>query len=82
MRVYWTQKDWSIFGAVENPESYAMIIGYMYNLPKIEQADRILLNKELSPYRKWMFERKGEAIPWGLSQDKYFAQMLKRTGGG
>lgn len=82
LRVYWTQKEWSIFGPVENPESYAMVIGYMHNLPKVEKADRILLNKEVSPYRKWIFERKGEAIPWGLAQDRYFAQMLRRSGGG
>ena len=82
LRVYWTQKDWSIFGPVENPESYAMVIGYMEHLPKLEKADRILLNKELVQYRKWIFERKGEAVPWGLGQDRYFAQMLKRSGGG
>ena len=82
LRVYWTQKDWSVFGPVENPESSVMIIGYMYNLPKIEKCDRILLNKNLSPYRKWICERSGEAVPWGLSQDRYFAQMLNRVGGG
>jgi len=81
-RVYWTQKDWSIFGPVENPDSSAMVIGHIYHLPKLEKADRILLNKGLSSYKEWVFERKGEAIPWGLAQDKYFAQMLERTAGG
>ena len=59
-----------------------MIIGYIHELPKIEKADRILLNKGVSPYKKWLCERKGEAVPWGLAQDKYFAQMLDRVGGG
>ena len=82
LRVYWTQKDWLIFNPVENPSTSVMIIGYMYNLPKIEKADRIILNKSVEPYRKWICERQGEAVPWGLAQDRYFAQMLRRAGGG
>ena len=59
-----------------------MIIGFMRDLPKIEKADRILLNKDTEVFRKWVCERSGEAIPWGLAQDRYFAQMLRRVGGG
>ena len=82
LRVYWTPKDWMITGAVENPDTSVMIIGRMHDLPKIEKSDTILLNKGLSVYRKWICERAGDAIPWGLSQDKYFAQMLRRVQGG
>tara|TARA_Y100001937_G_scaffold32893_1_gene46874 strand:+ start:19896 stop:21422 length:1527 start_codon:yes stop_codon:yes gene_type:complete len=82
LRVYWSQKDWSVFGPVENPDSSVMVIGYIYNLPKLEKCDRILLNKNLSPYRKWICERSGEAVPWGITQDRYFAQMLSRVAGG
>ena len=80
LRVYWNRKDWTISPPVENPDTSAMIIGYMYDLPKLEKADRILLNKRVSVYKKWLFEREGEAVPWGLAQDRYFAQMLRRTG--
>ena len=82
LRIYWSQKEWSIFGPIENPDSSAMIIGFMRDLPKIEKADRILLNKDTEVFRKWVCERSGEAIPWGLAQDRYFAQMLRRVGGG
>ena len=82
LRVYWSQKDWSISSPVENPDSSVMVVGYMYNLPKLEKADRILVNKNISAYKKWIFEREGEAIPWGMAQDRYFAQMLRRVGGG
>ena len=82
LRVYWTPKDWIVPKPVENPDGMAMVIGYMYNLPKIEKADTIMLNKKVGVYRKWIYEREGEAIPWGLSQDRYFAQMLRRAGGG
>jgi len=82
LRVYWSQKDWIISNPVENPDTSVMIIGYMHLLPSLEKADRILLNKDVQPYRKWICERAGEAVPWGLSQDRYFAQMLNRVGGG
>ena len=82
LRAYWKQKDWLISGPVENPDGAVMVIGYMHDLPKLEKADRILINKDVSAYRRWLCERSGEAVPWGLSQDKYFAQMLQRVGGG
>ena len=82
LRTYWSPKDWSITGPVENPDTSVMIIGRIYDLSKIEKADTIIVNKDLSVYRKWVCERDGEATPWGLAQDKYFAQMLRRTNGG
>mgnify|MGYP003120897427 CR=1 FL=1 len=82
VRVYWTQRDWLITVPAEYADSSVMIIGYMTDLPKIEKADRILLNKDVSAYRKWICERNGEAVPWGFSQDRYFSQMLRRVSGG
>ena len=82
LRVYWNPRDWAISGPVESPDNRAMIIGYMTDLPKVEKCDRILLNKAVEVYRKWTFERDGEASPWGLAQDRYFRQMLRRVGGG
>lgn len=82
LRIYWSQKDWVVSGPVESPESSAMVIGFMKDLPKIEKADRILLNKENDVFRKWVCERSGEATPWGLAQNRYFSQMLTRVGGG
>ena len=59
-----------------------MVIGYMTDLPKLEQADRILVNKDVQGMRRWMCERMGEARPHGFAQNRYFIQMLQRTGGG
>ena len=44
LRVYWTPKDWIVPKPVENPDGMAMVIGYMYDLPKIEKAGTIMLN--------------------------------------
>ena len=82
LRVYWRQKDWVIDTPVEIPDGSVMVIGYMKDLPKVEKADKIRLGKSSQPYKNWVFERQGEAIPHGFSQDRYFAQMLKRAGGG
>jgi hypothetical protein len=82
LRVYWSPKDWSIANPVENPDTSVMVIGYLKDLPNLEKADRILLNKNIASYRSWLCERAGESVPWGLGQNKYFAQMLRRVGGG
>ena len=82
LRIYWNQKDWINKGSLESPDSSVMVIGFMKDLPKIEKCDRILLNKDVESYRSWLCEREGESVPWGLSQDRYFAQMLRRVAGG
>tara|TARA_Y100001937_G_scaffold128772_1_gene207866 strand:+ start:4478 stop:5968 length:1491 start_codon:yes stop_codon:yes gene_type:complete len=82
LRIYWSQKDWIDKMPLEASDSSVMIIGFMKDLPKVEKCDRILLNKDVESYRSWLCEREGESVPWGLSQDRYFAQMLRRVAGG
>ena len=88
LRVYWRESDWRQLGGggrtgvFEDPQNSCMVIGYMTDLPKLEQADRVLVNKDLKGMRRWMCERMGEAKPHGLAQNRYFIQMLQRTGGG
>ena len=82
LRIYWNQRDWINKMPLEVGQSMVMVIGFMTDLPKIEKCDRILLNKDVKSYRSWMCEREGEAVPHGLSQDRYFMQMLRRVAGG
>ena len=82
LRIYWNQKDWINKMPLEVGQSMVMVIGFMTDLPKVEKCDRILLNKDVESYRSWMCEREGEAVPHGLSQDRYFMQMLRRVAGG
>tara|TARA_Y100000592_G_scaffold100649_1_gene181730 strand:+ start:6789 stop:8276 length:1488 start_codon:yes stop_codon:yes gene_type:complete len=79
-RVYWSPKDWAISGPVEDPGTSVMIIGNMTDLPKLEKSDKVMLNKDIAAFKRWICERSGEAVPWGLAQDRYFSQMLRRVG--
>ena len=84
LRIYWRPQDWTGFTnrSFENPEGMAMVIGYMTDLPDLEKAATVTLNRDIKGIHHWKTEREGEAIPHGLRQNRYFIQFLKRVGGG
>lgn len=83
LRVYWEQRSWIDIGVpIGNPDGIAMTIGYLSDLPALERADRIVLHTDLEDIRKYLVRREGEAVPHGLSKDRYFIQYVRRIGGG
>jgi hypothetical protein len=83
LRIYWEQSAWRDIGIkVADPTGLCMVIGYMVDLPKLEKANVVLLNDDIKDIRNYSCARDGEAKPWGFRGDRYFAQMMKRTGGG
>lgn len=83
LRVYWDESSWKKLGiSVADPENACVVIGYMSDLPKLEQANTILLNDNLKNIRKYVCTRDGEASPWGFRRDRYFIQPMRRSGGG
>jgi len=83
LRTYWEPMAWREIGIkVADPQGICVVIGYMSDLPKLERANTILLNDELKNIRNYECAREGEAQPWGFRRDRYFRQMMKRTGGG
>ena len=83
LRIYWSPKDWSTYaGTIENPEGVAQLIGYLKDLPKVERATEILLNSAIKGTKRYICQREGEATPWGMRQDRYFSQFVRRVGGG
>ena len=88
LRVYWSTPNWRDTGGggprgvVEDPNNHCWVIGYMTDLPRLEKAERVLVDSDVAGVRRWLFERRGEASPWGFRQDRYFRQFLERTGGG
>ena len=82
-RVYWNESDWKSLGIkVADPANVCMVIGYMTDLPRLEQANTILLNNELKNIRNYIVARDGEAEPWGFRRNRYFRQTMRRTNGG
>ena len=83
LRIYWEPSAWREIGIkVADPDGRCMVIGYMSDLPEFERANTVLLNNSLKNIRNYQCAREGEAQPWGFRQDRYFQQMMKRTGGG
>jgi hypothetical protein len=89
LRIYWNMNEfrkapWKDLGitGIQLPEGDAVVIGYMTDLPALEKADHIILNKDVQNFRKWKCEREGEAKPWGFRQNRYFVQVVSRVGGG
>lgn len=83
LRIYWSPKEWKDLGVdIDSSDGMAQVIGYMTDLPKIEKAQYIILNKEVQGYTRFSCQRFGEATPWGFRQNRYFIQFVKRIGGG
>ncbi len=83
LRVYWESSAWREIGIkVADPTGRCVVIGYMANLAKFERANTVLLNDELKNIRNYVCVRDGEAHPWGFRRDRYFQQVMVRTGGG
>jgi len=83
LRIYWDRKSWIDIGVqFDVADSVAMTIGYMVDLPKVEKAEYIILEKPVEGIRRWAVERLGEAVPWGFHHDRYFLQYVRRLRGG
>ena len=83
LRVYWEPSSWREIGIkVADPQGMCMVIGYMSDLPKFERANAVLINDELKNIRNYLCAREGESQPWGFRRNRYFRQMMKRTGSG
>ena len=69
--------DWGV------TQGIVMIIGYLDDLPKVENATKILLNSNIEGIRKYFAQRHGEMVPFGLGSPKrYFLGYVERQGGG
>lgn len=80
MRVYMRSEDFQ--GGIQGahaPDADAQVIGFMYDLPKFDRANEIILNTDQENYKTWKFSKSGEAVPHGFKRDRYFMAFLKRV---
>ncbi len=81
LRVYWDSRSWIDIGMpIGSPDSTAMCIGYLSDLPALERANHIILHTDLQDIRRYIVQREGSAVPHGLSQNRYFIQYVKQIG--
>lgn len=73
MRIYWSRKDWVKIGIPVNiPDGAIQTIGFMSDLSKIKQAERVLVNSDISNIMQWEYILLGEPIPHGFKYNRYF----------
>jgi hypothetical protein len=81
LRIYWSKKDWqSIKVPIQVPDGAVMTIGFLTDLPKIEQANEIILVAEQTMYKNWRYMLASEPFLHGFGKDRYFMAFWKRSG--
>lgn len=82
MRVYTTAREWKRFGEIVNTaNASAVVIGYIYDMPKFEKANEIVVDSHLLGYKAWKYRSGSETAPWGFKHDRYFVSTLERIDG-
>jgi len=80
LKVYWSPKEFLSLGVkIESPATSVQTMGYMVDLPKVKQANEIILVKNMRPYVEWKCKKLGEAVPHGFRQKRYFIQFWQRV---
>jgi hypothetical protein len=77
LRIYWNRADWiRIAGSIVADDADIMVIGYMADVRKVNQAAHLILvsdNTDAS-HRAALA---GKPVPWGFGRDRYFVAYLK-----
>lgn len=77
LRIYWTRKEWlKIANSIAVDNADVMVIGYISDLPKIQQSIEIKLAKDQSE-AEYKCNLAGKPTPWGFGKNRYFAALLK-----
>lgn len=67
--------------AIRTAEGAGFLIGFIYDLPKLEQANEIIINSDQENYKKWVYTKATEAVPYGLQKNRYFIVGVERVDG-
>jgi hypothetical protein len=79
LRVYFDRKSFlKVVNSIDIPDGSIYVIGYIYDLPRFEQANYIIINSDQKDYKTWKYRRSNECQPWGFNRDKYFFCTMER----
>ena len=81
MRVYWERRSWiKINIPINIPDGMIQTIGFMTDVPKIKQAQVVIINPNLSGIQTWSYTLSADPVPHGLGPSKrYFIAYWKRV---
>jgi hypothetical protein len=76
LRIYWENKSWIKIGNLNFADADAMIIGYLSDVNKLQNANEIVLTEQQS---KWSFRLASKPFPHGFGKNRYFVAYLKQN---
>ena len=81
LRVYSRSQDFKkIAGSSINvPDGGIMVIGFLYEMPKFNRSNTVVINSDQANYQTWKFDKSGEAMIHGLVKDRYFMATMTRA---
>jgi hypothetical protein len=82
MRVYYTSKDFIKIPNVplNTEDSLIQTYAFITDLPKLEQAQYIIVNSDIESYKKLKYQLKGEIVPHGMGPvSKFCIAFWRRT---
>lgn len=59
----------------------AFVVGFIYDLPKFDSANKILINSDMSNYKDWLYQKATEPVFYGLDKQRYFVAGVDRVDG-
>lgn len=79
MRVYWERRYWvKINTSINIPDGSIQTIGFLYDIPKIKQAQSIIINPNLESINSWSYILASEPIPFGLTKRHFIAYWTRQ----
>jgi hypothetical protein len=79
LRVNWQRKNFLKFAPLVNiPDNSVQIIGFLYDLPKIQKAINIVINTGQEGYGSFAYTLLGEPVTHGFLNNRYFLAFLTR----
>lgn len=74
LRLYWERKNWIKIGTVGFPDADCMVIGFMSDLAKFNNAKEIVFSKNEI---EWRMTSACKPFPHGFGKNRYFVGYLK-----
>lgn len=76
LRIYWEKKNWIKIGGINFQDADAMVIGYLSDLGKLQNANEIIFTQDQN---RWSFRLSGKPFPHGFGKNRYFVAYLSQN---
>lgn len=80
LRIYDNPRHWIKISSFANvADADAQIIGHLYDAPKLNMADYIIINSDQSAYGDFKYKLASQCLPHGFKKNRYFIALIKKS---